>query len=176
MLPAFGVSLRQVAARFVALAPSWRGEGRSPVGALPPYLPQGFYSPFSITYRETHTIERRERRTHHITHHATLTQHDTTPLPANPANPANTKTWYGEGIERVRSGSISHPSGFFLDEVVNPARNPENHEKPTKSALKCHKTALIWLKTHEFGRNPDHLPENRKNQRKWIELALIVPA
>ena len=36
--------------------------------------------------------------------------------PANPANPANTKTWYGEGIERVRSGAISHPSGFFLDE------------------------------------------------------------
>ena len=36
--------------------------------------------------------------------------------------------------------------------------------------------ALIWLKTHEFGRNPDHLPENRKNQRKWIELTLIAPA
>ena len=33
--------------------------------------------------------------------------------------------------------------------------------------------ALIWLKTHEFGRNPDHLPENRKNQRKWMELDLI---
>lgn len=25
--------------------------------------------------------------------------------------------------------------------------------------------------THEFGRNPDHLPENRKNQRKWKEFA-----
>ena len=36
--------------------------------------------------------------------------------------------------------------------------------------------ALIWLKTREFGRNPEHLPENRKNQRKWIELALIMPA
>ena len=95
------------------------GRALAPVGALPPYLPRGFLFPFSITYRErTHTIEREERgrRTHHITHHATLTQHDTTPLPANPANPANTKTWYGEGIERVRSGATSHPSGFFLDE------------------------------------------------------------
>lgn len=36
--------------------------------------------------------------------------------------------------------------------------------------------ALIWLKTHEFGRNPDHLPENRKNQRKRKELTLIAPA
>lgn len=141
MLPAFGVSLRQVAARFVALAPSWRGEGRSPVGALPPYLPQGFYSPLlHHLQRDTHNRENREKNT---THHATLTQHDTTPLPAN---------------------------------LANPARNLENYEKPTKSALKCHKTALIWLKTHEFGRNHDHLPENRKNQRKWIELALIIPA
>lgn len=88
------------------------GRALAPVGALPPYLPRGFYFPLPYIER-THTIERREkreRRTHHITHHATLTQHDTTPLPANP------KTWYGEGIERVRSGAISHPSGFFLDE------------------------------------------------------------
>lgn len=93
------------------------GRALAPVGALPPYLPRGFLFPFSITYRErTHIREKRDRRTHHITHHATLTQHDTTPLPANPANPANTKTWYGEGIERVRSGARLHSSGFFLDE------------------------------------------------------------
>ena len=36
--------------------------------------------------------------------------------------------------------------------------------------------ALIWLRTHEFGRNPDHLPENRKNRQKWKEFALITPA
>ncbi len=36
--------------------------------------------------------------------------------------------------------------------------------------------ALIWLKTHEFGRNPDHLPENRQNRQKWKEFALISPA
>ena len=36
--------------------------------------------------------------------------------------------------------------------------------------------ALIWLKTLEFGRNPDHLPENRKNRQKWKEFALITPA
>lgn len=36
--------------------------------------------------------------------------------------------------------------------------------------------ALIWLKTHEFEENPDHLPENRKNQRKWKEFILITPA
>lgn len=35
---------------------------------------------------------------------------------------------------------------------------------------------LIWLKTLEFGRNPDHLPENRKNRQKWKEFALITPA
>ena len=100
----------------MAPAPHGMGRALAPVGALPPYLPRGFYSLFS-TYRErdTHTIERREIE-EHTTFHATLTQHDTTPLPANPANLANTKTWYGEGIEKVRSGSISHPSGFFLDE------------------------------------------------------------
>ena len=101
-----------MAARFVALAPHGMGRALAPVGALPPYLPRGFYFPLPYIER-THTIE---RRTHRITHHATLTQHDTTPLPANPANLANPKTWYGEGIERVRSGAISHPSGFFLDE------------------------------------------------------------
>ena len=118
MLPAFGVSLRQVAARFVALAPqlAWGGRLR-PWGRCPLISPEDFTPPSPPTEREhTHKIEKRDRRTHHITHHATLTQHDTTPLPANPANLANTKTWYGEGIERVRSGSISHLSGFFLDE------------------------------------------------------------
>ena len=113
MLPAFGVSLRQVAARFVAPAPHGMGRALAPVGALPPYLPRGFLFPFSITYRErTHIREKIDRRTHH----ATLTQHDTTPLPANIANHANTKTWYGEGIERVRRRSRLRPSGFFLDE------------------------------------------------------------
>lgn len=34
--------------------------------------------------------------------------------------------------------------------------------------------ALKRLKTHEFGRNPDQLPENRKNRQKWAALALIV--
>ena len=33
--------------------------------------------------------------------------------------------------------------------------------------------ALKRLKTCEFGRNPDHLPENRKNQRKWNEFLLV---
>lgn len=99
-------------------APHGMGRALAPVGALPPYLPRGFYFPIPYIER-THAIEKRERRTHHITHHATLTQHDATPLPANPANP---KTWYGGGIERVRSGSRLHPSGIFLDER-NPARN-----------------------------------------------------
>ena len=36
--------------------------------------------------------------------------------------------------------------------------------------------ALIWLKTHEFEGNPDHLPENRQNRQKWKEFALITPA
>lgn len=36
--------------------------------------------------------------------------------------------------------------------------------------------ALIWLKTLEFEENPDHLPENRQNQRKWKEFALKSPA
>ena len=102
-----------MAARFVALAPHGMGRALAPVGALPPYLPRGFYFPLPYIERYTHNREERDRRTHHITHHATLTQHDTTPLPANPAN---TKTWYGEGIERVRSGARLHPSGFFLDE------------------------------------------------------------
>lgn len=34
--------------------------------------------------------------------------------------------------------------------------------------------ALKRLKTHEFGRNPDQLPENRKNLQKRASLALIV--
>lgn len=60
--------------------------------------------------------------------------------------------------------------------AVNPARNRQYLEKHHKSALDGLKMALKLLKTHEFGRNPDHLPENRKNQRKWMELALIQPA
>ena len=56
-----------MAARLVVRASAPQGMGRAlaPVGALPPYLPRGFYSPFSITYRErTHTIERREIEEH----------------------------------------------------------------------------------------------------------------
>lgn len=34
--------------------------------------------------------------------------------------------------------------------------------------------ALKRLKTHEFGKNTDQLPENRKNIQKWASLALIV--
>lgn len=34
--------------------------------------------------------------------------------------------------------------------------------------------ALKRIKTHEFGRNPDQLTENRKNRQKWAALALIV--
>lgn len=34
--------------------------------------------------------------------------------------------------------------------------------------------ALKRLKTCEFGRNPDQLPENRKNRQKWAALALIM--
>jgi len=49
----------------MAPAPHGMGRALAPVGALPPYLPRGFYSPFSITYRErTHTIERRETEEH----------------------------------------------------------------------------------------------------------------
>lgn len=63
----------------MAPAPHGMGRALAPVGALPPYLPRGFYSLFS-TYRErdTHTIERREIE-EHTTFHTTLTQHDTTP-------------------------------------------------------------------------------------------------
>jgi len=50
----------------MAPAPHGMGRALAPVGALPPYLPRGFYSPFSITYieRYTHTIERREIEEH----------------------------------------------------------------------------------------------------------------
>ena len=34
--------------------------------------------------------------------------------------------------------------------------------------------ALKRLKTREFGKNPDQLPENRKNLQKWASLVLIV--
>lgn len=126
MLPAFGVSLRQVAARFVALAPHGMGRALAPVGALPPYLPRGFYSPFSTYIERTHIRERRDNREYrerkqllqlgkNISPTRKIEKHTPANI-ANPANLANTKTWYGEGIERVRSGAISHPSGFFLDE------------------------------------------------------------
>ena len=36
--------------------------------------------------------------------------------------------------------------------------------------------ALKRLKTCEFGRNPDQLPENRKNRQKWKEFVLKSPA
>ena len=99
-----------ITSRKTSRAPAPHGMGRAlaPVGALPPYLPRGFYFPLPYIERYTHYIERRETE-EHTTHHAT--RHNTLL-----ANPANTKTWYGEGIERVRSGAISHPSGFFLDE------------------------------------------------------------
>ena len=57
--------------------------------------------------------------------------------------------------------------------AVNPAQNIEIYEKSTKSAIICPKMALKRLKTCEFGRNPDHLPENRKNKRKWKEFVLV---
>lgn len=38
--------------------PSGRGEGRSPVGALPPYLPRGF---FTLTYKKN-TQEKKEEK------------------------------------------------------------------------------------------------------------------
>lgn len=34
--------------------------------------------------------------------------------------------------------------------------------------------AFKRLKTREFERNPDQLPENRKNRQKWATLSLIV--
>lgn len=46
VLPAFCVPLRQVVARFVALAPHGMGRALAPVGALPPYLPEDFISLF----------------------------------------------------------------------------------------------------------------------------------
>lgn len=62
MLPVFGVYLRQVAARLVVRASAPQGMGRAlaPVGALPPYLPRGF---FTLTYKKnTHTTEREEKK------------------------------------------------------------------------------------------------------------------
>ena len=41
-------------------------------------------------------------------------------------------------------------------------------------ALICLQMALKRLKTCEFGRNPDQLPENRKNRQKWEVLVLIM--
>ena len=34
--------------------------------------------------------------------------------------------------------------------------------------------ALKRLKTCEFGRNPEQLPENRKNRQKWEAFVLIT--
>ena len=98
-----------------ASAPHGMGRALCARGGAAPLSPPRILLPLlhHLQRENTHNREKRDRRTHHITHHATLTQHDTTPLPANLANP---KTWYGEGIERVRSGSRLHPSGFFLDE------------------------------------------------------------
>ena len=51
-----------MAARFVVRASAPQGMGRAlaPVGALPPYLPRGF---FSLIYKKnTHKRERRENR------------------------------------------------------------------------------------------------------------------
>ena len=59
MLPVFGVHLRQVAARLVVRASAPQGMGRAlaPVGALPPYLPRGF---FPLSNKEN-TPKRKER-------------------------------------------------------------------------------------------------------------------
>ena len=132
VLPAFCVPLRQVAARFVAIAPTRHGEGACARGGAAPLSPPRILLPIlhHLQRENTHNRERRERRTHHITHHATLTQHDTTPLPANPANLANTKTWYGEGIERVRSRSRLRPPGFFLDERIIRHKTPKTTKNP----------------------------------------------
>nr|DAL27050.1 MAG TPA_asm: hypothetical protein [Caudoviricetes sp.] len=86
-------------------SPARRGEGACARGGAAPLSPPRILLPLPYIERYTHNREKRE-----------IEEHTTTPLPANPANPANPKTWYGEGIERVRSGSILHPSGFFLDE------------------------------------------------------------
>ena len=62
VLPVFGVHLRQVAARLVVRASAPQGMGRAlaPVGALPPYLPRGF---FTLTHKVgTHKREKREQR------------------------------------------------------------------------------------------------------------------
>lgn len=59
VLPVFGVPLRQVAARLVVRASAPQGMGRAlaPVGALPPYLPRGFFTPST----KKNTQQRRER-------------------------------------------------------------------------------------------------------------------
>nr|DAU31022.1 MAG TPA: hypothetical protein [Caudoviricetes sp.] len=55
------------------------GRALAPVGALPPYLPRGFYSPFSIhLQRDTHIREKREKNTPHNTSRNThTTRHNT---------------------------------------------------------------------------------------------------
>lgn len=61
-LPVFGVHLRQVAARLVVRASAPQGMGRAlaPVGALPPYLPRGF---FTLTHKGGRH-KREEERVH----------------------------------------------------------------------------------------------------------------
>ena len=54
------------------------------------------------------------------------------------------------------------------------AQDHEIYEKTTKSALICLQMALKRLKTREFGRNPDPLPETRKNRKKWKTFTLIL--
>ena len=61
VLPVFGVHLRQVAARLVVRASAPQGMGRAlaPVGALPPYLPRGF---FTLAHKEgTHKREEEKK-------------------------------------------------------------------------------------------------------------------
>ena len=69
-------------------------------------------------------------------------------------------------FKQTERESINGSLFVFSTYYQNPAQNHEIYEKSTKQALICQKMALKRLKTCEFGRNPDHLPENRKNQRK----------
>lgn len=78
------------------------------MGALPPYLPRGFLFPFSTYIDRTHTRERRDNRERkqfpqlgkNISPTRKIEKHTPANI-ANPANLANTKTWYGEGTEKV---------------------------------------------------------------------------
>lgn len=48
----------------MAPAPHGMGRALAPVGALPPYLPRGFYLPLPYIERYTHNRERRETEEH----------------------------------------------------------------------------------------------------------------